>query len=160
MVLNDGCKSDKLILRGAAVLVERLPDLGLQRYMHEAEVLIDVLDGSDQLHRKEFTILVDPEKAASLQINTSGQSLVRPPTLTEGFYYGTGRVPRFHRTKRYFHLDDSRLIMSKKKFAGSDDFKNAEVVGHMIDYGIYNAIDLTQPLNFKTPEKYNIVLRP
>ncbi|EWC47371.1 hypothetical protein DRE_00339 [Drechslerella stenobrocha 248] len=161
-VLDWACKKETMTLRGAAILIERLPGFGFERALHELELVhtvIEAMGGS----KEEATLYLDVDvvKSGNLRAKPGANNKTAPARLVANFYHAKGEDANVKiKSKRYFCLDDAKLTMSRMSSRAAKSQKSSHVCNTM-DYGVYTVGQYGKKRRFDVPSKcqYIIILK-
>ncbi|KAK6354723.1 hypothetical protein TWF696_003862 [Orbilia brochopaga] len=160
-VLDWACKKETMTLRGAAILIERLPGFGFERALHESELITTVIDAMGG--RKDDATLyldVDVIKSGNLRFKPGADHKTAPGRLVANFYHAKGEDANVKiKSKRYFCLDDAKLTMSRMSSRLKSE-KSSHVC-NIMDYGVYTVGQYGKKRHFDVPSKcqYIIILK-
>ncbi|EPS40258.1 hypothetical protein H072_5930 [Dactylellina haptotyla CBS 200.50] len=157
-LLDWACKRDAMTLRGAAILVERLPGFGFERALHESELLATVVDAME-CRKEEATLYLDVDlvKSQNLRSIAASTDKAPPARLVANFYYAKGEDANSKiRSKRYFCLDDAKLTMSRMSSRAKSE-KSSHVC-NIMEYGIYTVGQYGKKRDFDTPSKCQYII--
>ncbi|KAF3930400.1 hypothetical protein AA313_de0207887 [Arthrobotrys entomopaga] len=157
-LLDWACKKDAMTLRGAAILVERLPGFGFERALHESEIVSTVVDAME-CRKEEATLYLDVDMVKSQNLRTMVASTDKAPParLVANFYYAKGEDANSKiRSKRYFCLDDAKLTMSRMSSRAKSE-KSSHVC-NVMDYGVYTVGQYGKKRDFDAPSKCQYII--
>ncbi|KAF3927713.1 hypothetical protein ABW21_db0205309 [Orbilia brochopaga] len=161
-VLDWACKKETMTLRGAAILIERLPGFGFERALHELELLSTVIDAMSG--RKDDATLyldVDVVKSGNLRFKPGAGGKTAPGRLAAHFYHAKGEDANVKiKSKRHFCLDDAKLTMSRMSIGRLKGEKSSHVC-NIMDYGVYTVGQYGKKRRFDVSSKcqYIIILK-
>ncbi|KAK6523767.1 hypothetical protein TWF281_001739 [Arthrobotrys megalospora] len=156
-LLDWACKKDAMTLRGAAILVERLPGFGFERALHESELVSTVVDAME-CRKEEATLYLDVDvvKSGNLRL-TTGTERAHPARIVANFYYAKGEDANSKiKSKRYFCLDDAKLTMSRMSSRAKSE-KSSHVC-NIMEYGVYTVGQYGKKRHFDVPSKCQYII--
>ncbi|KAK6339327.1 hypothetical protein TWF718_008748 [Orbilia javanica] len=156
-LLDWACRKDAMTLRGAAIIVERLPGFGFERALHESEIVSTVVDAME-CRRDEATLYLDVDVIKSQNLratSTAGKS--QPRRILANFYYSNGENANSRiKSKRYFCLDDAKLTMSRISSRAKSE-KSSHVC-NIMEYGVYTVGQYGKKRHFDVPSKCQYII--
>ncbi|KAJ6261428.1 hypothetical protein Dda_4098 [Drechslerella dactyloides] len=160
-VLDWACKKETMTLRGAAILIERLPGFGFERALHESELITTVIDAMGG-RRDDATLYLDVDviKSGNLRFKPGVNHKTAPARLVATFYHAKGEDANVKvKSKRYFCLDDAKLTMSR--MSSRLKTEKSSHVCNVMDYGVYTVGQYGKKRHFDVPSKcqYIIILK-
>ncbi|RVD87992.1 uncharacterized protein DFL_002192 [Arthrobotrys flagrans] len=156
-LLDWACKKDAMTLRGAAILVERLPGFGFERALHESEIVSTVVDAME-CRKEEATLYLDVDVIKSQNLRaTPNTERAHPGRILANFYYAKGEDANSKiKSKRYFCLDDAKLTMSRMSSRAKGE-KSSHVC-NIMEYGMYTVGQYGKKRRFDVPSKCQYII--
>ncbi|KAK6352498.1 hypothetical protein TWF730_009322 [Orbilia blumenaviensis] len=156
-LLDWACKKDAMTLRGAAILIERLPGFGYERALHESELVSTVVDAME-CRKDEATLYLDVDVIKSQNLrSTPTAERAHPARILANFYYAKGEDANSKiKSKRYFCLDDAKLTMSRMSSRAKSE-KSSHVC-NIMEYGVYTVGQYGRKRHFDVPSKCQYII--
>ncbi|KAF3309212.1 hypothetical protein TWF173_011368 [Orbilia oligospora] len=156
-LLDWACKKDAMTLRGAAIIIERLPGFGFERALHESEIVSTVVDAME-CRKEEATLYLDVDVIKSQNLRaTPATGRAHPARILGNFYYAKGEDANSKiKSKRYFCLDDAKLTMSRMSSRAKSE-KSSHVC-NIMEYGVYTVGQYGKKRHFDVPSKCQYII--
>ncbi|KAK6498763.1 hypothetical protein TWF481_011337 [Arthrobotrys musiformis] len=156
-LLDWACRKDAMTLRGAAIIIERLPGFGFERALHEAEIVSTVVDAME-CRKEEATLYLDVDVIKSQNLRTKPTAeKAHPARILANFYYAKGEDANSKiKSKRYFCLDEAKLTMSRMSSRAKSE-KSSHVC-NIMEYGVYTVGQYGKKRHFDVPSKCQYII--